>query len=91
MYPQSMFLAKIRKTITFFHLKIIDFTAVKYFSILHGHVCVMMQVSFHNHRKNVQSTLHITQTRPCNIQQYFTAVKNVNFQMKNYNISLVLL
>ena len=31
---------------------------------------------------------HITKTRPCNIQQYFTAVKNVNFQMKNYNIFL---
>ena len=27
-------------------------------------------------------TVHpITQTRPCNIQQYFTAVKNVHFQM----------
>ena len=29
------------KSITIFHLKIIIFTAVKYHSILHGHVCVM--------------------------------------------------
>ena len=28
----------------------------------------------------------ITKTRPCNIQQYFTAVKNVHFQMKLFNI-----
>ena len=28
-----------------FHLKIIDFTAVKYCSILHGRVCVMSFVS----------------------------------------------
>ena len=32
---------------------------------------------------------HITQTRPCNIQQYFTAVKNVHFQMKFVNIFLI--
>ena len=30
--------------------------------------------------------IFITQTCPCNIQQYFTAVKNINFKMKNYNI-----
>ena len=41
MYPQSMFWAKIRKLLTFFHLKIINFTAVKYCCILHGRVCVM--------------------------------------------------
>ena len=41
MYPQSMFLAKIR-TYNNFHLKIIVFTAVKYCSILHRHVCVMI-------------------------------------------------
>ena len=28
-----------------------------------------------------QISLGITQTRPCNIQQYFMAVKNVNFQI----------
>ena len=32
---------KIRKNITIFHLKIIIFIAVKYCSILHGHVCVL--------------------------------------------------
>ena len=30
------------------------------------------------------SVLNITQTRPCNIHKYFTAVNvNVNFQVKN--------
>ena len=38
MYPQSMFWAKIRKNIIFFHLKINIFTAVKYCCILHGRV-----------------------------------------------------
>ena len=31
----------------------------------------------------------ITQTCPCNIQQYFTAVKNDNFQMKIFDIFLI--
>ena len=43
-YPRSMFWAKIRKNITFIHLKIAIFTAVKYCSILHGHVCVMYPI-----------------------------------------------
>ena len=34
-------------------------------------------------------SLCFTQTCPCNIQQYFTAVKNVNFQMKFFNIFLI--
>ena len=37
MYQQSMFLAKNKKNVTFFHLKIQVFTAVKNCSILHGH------------------------------------------------------
>ena len=41
-YPRSMFWAKIRKNITIFYLKIIIFTAVKYFCILYGHVIVMI-------------------------------------------------
>ena len=41
MYPQSMFLAKIRK-IKKNNLKISSFTAVKYCCILHGRVCVMI-------------------------------------------------
>ena len=32
------------KNIIIFHLKIIIFTAVKYHSILHGHVCVMNSI-----------------------------------------------
>ena len=32
---------KLKKNITFFHLKINIFTAVKYCCILHGRVCVM--------------------------------------------------
>ena len=39
MYQKFMFLARIEK----FHLKIIIFSAVKYRSILHGHVCVMLK------------------------------------------------
>ena len=34
-------MSKNKKTIKNFHLKITIFTAVKYCSILHGHVCVM--------------------------------------------------
>ena len=41
MYPQSMFCAKIKKNIESFYLKMNIFTAVKYFCILHGRVCVM--------------------------------------------------
>ena len=35
------FKQKLEKKITFFHLKIIVFIAVKYCCILHGRVCVM--------------------------------------------------
>ena len=38
---QIYVLSKNKKNITFFQLKITIFTAVKYCSILHGHVCVM--------------------------------------------------
>ena len=48
MYPLSMFLAKNRK-ITFFHLKIIVFIAVKNCSILHGHAFVMHSPYQHAH------------------------------------------
>ena len=41
MYPQSMFYSKNKKNITFFHLKIIIFTALKNHSVWHGHVFVM--------------------------------------------------
>ena len=44
MYPQSMFWSKNKKNITTFHLKIVIFIAVKYCSILHGHVCVMQNL-----------------------------------------------
>ena len=37
----------------------------------------------------VPEILYITQTRPCNIQQYLTAEKNVHFQMKTFNIFLI--
>ena len=40
MYPQSV-LSKNMKIYKKKHLKIIIFTAVKYCSILHGHICVM--------------------------------------------------
>ena len=33
----------------------------------------------------------ITKTRPCNILQFFTAVKNDNFQNKNCDVFLFLL
>ena len=34
-------------------------------------------------------SIHITQSCPCNILQYFTAVKNDNFQMKMFDIFLI--
>ena len=56
MYPQSMFWSKNKKNITIFHLKIIDFTAVKYCSILHGRVFVMICVhEFTNGRNKTVS------------------------------------
>ena len=39
--PTIYVLSKNKKIITFFHLKITIFTAVKYCYILYGHVCVM--------------------------------------------------
>ena len=39
--PTIYVLSKNKTNIIFFHLKIINFTAVKYCSILHGHVFVM--------------------------------------------------
>ena len=39
--PTIYVLSKNKKNVSFFHLKITIFTAVKYCSILHGHVCVM--------------------------------------------------
>ena len=39
--PPRYVLSKNKKNIKNFHLKIINFTAVKYCCILHGHVCVM--------------------------------------------------
>ena len=41
MYPLFMFLERNKKNHIFLLLKIPIFTAVKYYSILHGHVCVM--------------------------------------------------
>ena len=40
------FRAKNKKNVTIFHLKITIFTAVKYCSILHGHVCVMVSFTY---------------------------------------------
>ena len=42
MYPQSMFCTKMGKKVTFFHLKIIIFTALKNRSVLHGRVFVFV-------------------------------------------------
>ena len=42
--PTIYVLSKIKKYLTFFHMKITIFTAVKYCSILHGHVCVMRSI-----------------------------------------------
>ena len=36
-----------------------------------------------------KSFLTITQTCPCNIQQFLKTVKNENFQMKNSDIFLI--
>ena len=42
MYPQSMYLAKNKKNINFFHLKVIIFTAFKNHCMLNRHVCVIL-------------------------------------------------
>ena len=42
MYSQSRFLAKTRKNIKTFHLKIIIFSTFRNCCILHGHVFVMV-------------------------------------------------
>ena len=42
MYPQSMFKSKNKKNIKHFHLKIIIFRAVKYCSLLHRRIFVMV-------------------------------------------------
>ena len=36
---------KNKKNVIFFHLKNTIFTAVKYCSIMHGHVCLMVRIS----------------------------------------------
>ena len=46
MVPTINVLSKNKKNIKKFHLKIIIFTAVKYCSILHGHVCVMFSTVY---------------------------------------------
>ena len=47
MYPQSMFLAKIRKLSNFFLLKIFILYNLKILCILHGHVFVMEREKSH--------------------------------------------
>ena len=42
MYPTIYVLSNNKQNITFFHLKIIIFTAVKYYSILYGRVFVII-------------------------------------------------
>ena len=42
--PTIYVLRKNKKNITIFHLKIIILTAVKYSTISHGHVCVMLYI-----------------------------------------------
>ena len=44
--PTINVLSKNKKNITFCHLIIAIFTAMKYHSILHGHVCVMESQNF---------------------------------------------
>ena len=51
MYPQSMFLAKIRIWSSF--LKNFNFTAVKNRCILHGHVFVMILAGYEDNYKSL--------------------------------------
>ena len=39
--------------------------------------------------RNLSYDYAITKTSPCNILQFFTAVKRVNFQMKNCDVFLI--
>ena len=50
--PTIYVLSKNKNKITFFHLKITFFTIVKYFCILHGHICVML----HSARKGPETS-----------------------------------
>ena len=51
--------------------------------------CCIMQKQRSRSATLIVLLLYITKTRPCNIQQYFTALKNVNFKMKFLNIFLI--
>ena len=53
MYPQSCFEQKYENNLKKKSLKIVIFTAVKYCSILHGHLCVMKV-----HERSFQRYVH---------------------------------
>ena len=55
--PTIYVLSKNMKNITIFHLKIIIFTAVKYHSILHGHIGVMPRRTVFGYHGGISSLL----------------------------------
>ena len=73
------FFSKNMKIVKTIQLKLVIFAAVKNCCILHRHVFVE-QFAAYVSDKISKSCKHIMQTRPCNIQQYFTAVKMFIFR-----------
>ena len=49
---------KNKKSITIFHLKILIFSGVKYRSILHGHVCLMVPAKLPPESNNICCQWH---------------------------------
>ena len=75
-------------------MKIIIFTAVKNRCILHGHVFVMTKTCIAPlfvtaADPGFKEGIHITKTSPCNLLQFFMAVKKDNFQKKNCHVFLI--
>ena len=79
-------------------MKIVIFTGVKNHCMLHGRVFVMNSCILHEHvfvmvvafAPKEDTSLHYANT-PMQYTATFHGCKNVNFQMKNYNIFLFLL
>ena len=44
------------------------------------------EIDLHENHQVDSANVTITKTRPCNVLQFFTAVKNDNFQMKNFDV-----
>ena len=85
--PTIYVLSKIKKYLTFFHMKITIFTAVKYCSILHGHVCVMRSIfdptnEVFMQQKFLQGIYYISNLLLFNMPQIATFIAHKNKLLK---------